>query len=155
MTPLYYDNNRQGLVSDGTKLLECCCDDCPCSCGASLSLTNGQPITLHIKLKVGFNPGFIIFNHCINNLSDGNFDPFPPAPFESALCVDGKYTIRWFDGTSYHDIYLGSVDLGECNCETGDNCSYKICGWKELGPPLGVNPGDNFSIIDITTTNGC
>lgn len=155
MTPLYFDNKKGGLVSRDGKLLECCCDDCACTCGESLSLTNGQAVTLNVKFKVFFDPGFLIGQYCINNLSDGNYDPGPPAPFESAPCVDGKYTIRWFDGTYYHDIYLASVDLGGCNCETGANCSYRVCGWKELGSPLGVEPNGSFSIMDITVTNGC
>ena len=153
MTPLYYDNNKKGLVSDGTKLLECCCDDCPCSCGASLSLTNGQPITLHIKIKVPYNPGFAIVSRCITQIRNGNFDPELPIYYSEAPCVNGKYTVRWLDGTFFHDIHIGIS--GDCNCESGANCVYRICGWTDLGFPDGVNPGDNFSILDITTTNGC
>lgn len=151
MSPIYLSGGK--IIVDGNKL-GCCCNDCTCSCGSTLNIVGGELITLTITQKLGVGPP-LVRNFCINNLSDGNFDPGPPAPIEEAECVNDRYRIRWFDGTYYHYIYFGAVDLGGCNCESGVDCSYSICGWDEIGPPDGINIGDNYSIINITTSTGC
>jgi hypothetical protein len=152
LSPIYLSNGK--IIVDGDKL-GCCCQECSCDCGEALSLTNGQPITLHIKIKVPYSPGFAYANRCITEIRNENFDPELPIYYSEASCIDGKYTVKWLDGTFFHNLHLAYEDLGGCDCETGENCSYKICGWTELGFPDGVNPGDNYSILEITTSNGC